>query len=250
MKVKDVMVPFTKALQPSDLATKARNLMKDKRYKVLPVVEKGKITGILTRKDVLTFTSSRSNVTVEGLAWRPVVTITKDMSILEAGKVLIKHDLKQIPVIDKNKIVGLLSLTEIISAIKKEGYKPKKRKISDIMSKNVVFADADEKISKLWPKLKEYTGVPVVKKRKVVGVITRRDLVKAGYVRISKESGRVRRSCKLERLMKTPAITVHPKMAVSEAIDLALSKRIGILPVVDKTLRGIVTRRDLVRAYL
>jgi CBS domain-containing protein len=52
--------------------------------------------------------------------------------------------------------------------------------------------------------------------------------------------------------MTSPAVTIRPRRAVSEAAALMLDRRVNRLPVVDDhgRLVGIVTRSDLVRAFV
>jgi len=49
-------------------------------------------------------------------------------------------------------------------------------------------------------------------------------------------------------LMRTPAITVSPKVPLAEAIELMLKRNVGRLPVVDEgNLVGIVSRSDIIK---
>jgi predicted transcriptional regulator len=101
------------------------------------------------------------------------------------------------------------------------------------------------------------SGVPVVDSaRRVLGVVSEADIV-------SKETGpdghgpRRRRTSKpgvrtVADAMTAPAVTVGPDCRVSEAARLMSRRQVNRLPVVDESgeLVGIVTRADLVRAFV
>ena len=120
------------------------------------------------------------------------------------------------------------------------------------MTKEVEICKHDEPITKVWEKLRKYSGLPVIKVNKIVGVVTRRDVITKGFARAHLEADKPSSYHSIERLMSTPAIIINKNASLYEAIDLFLKYGIGILPVVDdkKNLVGIVTRRDVIKGFL
>ena len=57
--------------------------------------------------------------------------------------------------------------------------------LSSIFTKNVIKANYDDHISKVWSLMDEtgFSGLPVLKKNKIIGMITRKDIIKSGHVR-------------------------------------------------------------------
>ena len=58
MRVKEMMTKNPVTVQPDTLVLEARKIMKEKNIRVLPVVEKSKLVGIVTKHDLLEATPS------------------------------------------------------------------------------------------------------------------------------------------------------------------------------------------------
>ncbi len=124
------------------------------------------------------------------------------------------------------------------------------------MTRAVQACDATDPVSKVWLNMAQYgfSGYPVVKKRRLIGIITLQDILKAGHIRLEREAergGRTIYSTTVEKVMRTPVITVESDSSIWEAANLMKQYAIGRLPVVEDTkLIGIVDRQDLVRAII
>jgi CBS domain-containing protein len=57
---------------------------------------------------------------VEDLMGTPPITVSSDMPIIKAGSTMILRRVKQVPVIDKEKLVGIVTLTDIINNLMKK----------------------------------------------------------------------------------------------------------------------------------
>jgi len=131
-----------------------------------------------------------------------------------------------------------------------------KKQISVIMSKKVVTARLDEPVTKVWDRMveRDFTGLPMVRDEKPMGIITRFDILKRGWARISKESEtRPTDSMQLlaEKLMSSPLFSLGPAASVAEAIELMLKHDVGRVSVVEEgRIMGIVDRSDLIKCYL
>jgi len=66
---------------------------------------------------------------VKDMMGSPPITVSSDVPIIRAGSIMLLRRVKQIPVIDEGKLVGIVTLTDIISkALKK--LKSRKRTLS------------------------------------------------------------------------------------------------------------------------
>ncbi|MCS4540938.1 MAG: CBS domain-containing protein [Euryarchaeota archaeon] len=261
MKTKEIMTPNPVSIKADDAATKARSLMRMVNYRGLPVVnDANNLIGVVTRGDLLKITSTRSNIPVRGIMSLPNVTLTPEIDLFDAAKILFESNVNRAFVVKSNtekELVGVVSSFNIIKAFLKLELKPKKKTAKEIMTTKVVIADAGEPISKVWEKMDEYghSGLPVVKDGKLIGMITRKDIIEAGCIRIEKESERRGRlktpPKKIERTMTTPAITVTPNTPVEEIAKIMIERDIGRIPVVERNeLVGIVAQMNLLQAFL
>lgn len=235
--------------------TKARQLMRLYHFRSMPVVDdENRVTGVITRQDVLKISSTKSNITVKGFA-REYPTIIPGMSGLEATRVLLASKLECVPVVNSvhdREMVGVLSITDIFKNLDVDSIPA--RTVSEVMSTDVKVCSPKDPISKCWANMDEYdySGFPVVKgkkRKKLIGIITRHDIIKAGYARTSREEGggKSNRSTAIEKVMRTSVHSTHPETTLKEAIELMLEHDIGRLPVVnDGELVGIIDRYDLI----
>ncbi len=251
--VKDVMTENPVYVHASDLVTKVRSIMREGRYRALPVLEHEKLIGIISRGDVLKVTSSKTNLLVEGVMNRNIITTTPDEDLFTCAREMIKSSIRQLPVVENNKLVGIISYTDILSAFVENGYRPLKKGINEIMTSDVVYCEQEDELSGIWDKMYSsgFSGLPVLKRGKVIGMITRMDIMKEGSVRLSKESGKTK-TVPVKKAMKTPAITITADYKIEDAAKTMTENRIVRLPVTDKQkkLIGIVDMEDIIKAYM
>ncbi len=251
--VKDVMTENPEYVNPSDLVTKARSIMRKHSRRCFPVVEDRKLTGIVTRGDVMKITSSKTNLLVEGIMTKNVITATSDENLSSCTRKMIKASVRQLPVVEDDTLVGIISAYDILSVFVKNGYTPVKKRISEIMTTDVIYCEQEDELSKIWDKMYSsgFSGFPVLKKGKVIGMITRSDIIKEGSVRLSKESGRTK-VVPVKRAIKTPAITTTVNSKIEDATKIMTESGIIRLPITDKEghLLGIVDVEDILRAYV
>lgn len=245
-------------IRGDDYMTHARQLVRDNFIRGLPVVDEGnKVLGILTDQDVLNIHSSKSNVTVKGYI-RESPLITPDTDILKAARLLLDAKQHHVPVVasaSDRTLVGILSDADLLRHIQPTKMSP--GTVEKIMTTNVKTAYPDDSISRIWENMLDwdYTGIPVVShKKEALGIVTRIDIIKAGYARIGTINTQGRSSggsMKVEKVMSTPLYSVPPTASVSEAIGELLHNNIGRISVTNGgKLVGIVDRHDLLSACL
>jgi CBS domain-containing protein len=139
-------------------------------------------------------------------------------------------------------------------------------RVDDVMTENVFTVTPDTPLKVVAQRMLEYeiSGMPVVDGDRVVGVISETDILfkertspdRKGILDWLAHYGDDPPLAKLEartagQAMTTPAVTIAWGRSVTDAATLMLDLRIDRLPVVhDGHLIGIVTRADLVRAFI
>ena len=140
MQVKDIMSRSIKTVSSSTQLNEVVSLMCLYRYSGLPVVDDGKLVGIISEKDVLhrllpnvdELMSNMStidfdslikdysnviNLKVADLMTTGVASVTPDMHILKAAAIMAGKRFRRIPVTEGDKLVGMLSLGDVHKAI-------------------------------------------------------------------------------------------------------------------------------------
>jgi CBS domain-containing protein len=257
MKVSEIMSEEPVSIKEEDFITHARKLMRNHLLRSLVVVdEENRLVGMLNDQDILRVTSTRSNVTVGGYASQSP-TITPDMDIMKAAKLMVESKQNRVPVVKSTTdrtVVGILSSVDILRNVEVPKNVPST--LEAIMTKKVKTCSPDDKVNTVWGHMLEtdYTGIPVIsKKGEPIGMITRRDIIKSGAVRIEVEDERhtkPKESPKVEQLLSTPAYTLSENDSIQSAIDVILRYDIGRVTIVNEEGRvsGIVDRQDLLEA--
>ncbi|OYT42813.1 MAG: CBS domain-containing protein [Candidatus Aenigmarchaeota archaeon ex4484_224] len=143
---------------------------------------------------------------------RNVITCSPEDTIFDVAKKLSENAISGMPVVDKGKLVGIISVSDIVKfmkneiknedlipeephsipfilmkmiqnelKIKKELEKISKIKVKHVMSKKVITISPDASLADAAELLvkKRITRVPVIENGKIVGILTKSDLVKA-----------------------------------------------------------------------
>ena len=118
-------------------------------------------------------------------------------------------------------------------------------RVEDVMVKDVIKINEDVTIKEAAGLMNKYEigCLIAVKKGKVSGILTERDLLKR-VVAESKDASKLR----VRDVMTSPLIVADPKMDLGEAVKLMFERKIKKLPVVeDKRLIGLVSLTDIAR---
>jgi len=117
MDVKDVMVKEVITVNPDTKIRDAVELMNKNEIGCLVVTRKGKPVGIMTERDVLKKIVCQSRnpeqTRVSEIMSKPLIVGRVDMDWREAAKLMLDHDIKKLPILDGEKLVGLVTLTDI-----------------------------------------------------------------------------------------------------------------------------------------
>ncbi|MDI6897993.1 CBS domain-containing protein [Methanocella conradii] len=251
MKVGDIMSTNPQYIGPDEFVTHAREIMREYNYESLPVVENGRVVGMVTLQDIINVTSTRSDVTVTGYMRLTVPALSPETGLAKAASVIIGTDEGRVPVVNGNgRLVGMLSVKDIFKGLAE--LELEDVSVGSLMTREVVVCRPEDSVSKAWLNMINYglTGFPVVgPKGEVIGMITREDVLKRGYARIERESEGRRTPTTVQKIMSTPAITVKEDDSVKKAAKIFMERDIGRVPVVKNgKLAGIIDRYDVIRA--
>ena len=121
--------------------------------------------------------------TVEKYMTKKVVTVNPDTPIYDAIDILIRLGITGMPVVDEgNKLVGMISEVDCLPILSNRAYHSAQAgNVSEYMSTNLKTVSPEMNLMDLIPFFteKSYRRLPVVKNGKLVGQISRRDVLLA-----------------------------------------------------------------------
>ena len=145
----------------------------------VPVIKSKKLVGIITRKDLL----QKPEETQLGLLMttKPV-TISPDADIREAARLLVTRKIRRLPVVESGKLVGLLSVADLIHAIAQLKIK---EEIKDAFMSQT-FALWEETPLPVVGRVMEISGVDAIPildaESRLQGIISERDLIRTSSI--------------------------------------------------------------------
>jgi CBS domain-containing protein len=117
MSVRDVMTPGVRTVSASQSLADAADVMKGEDVGSVPVVEEGRLTGILTDRDIVTRAVAERRdprtVKVEEVVSQELVTVEADQDLDEALALMARHQVRRLPVVEEGRLVGMLAQADV-----------------------------------------------------------------------------------------------------------------------------------------
>ena len=141
MKVSDVMTKDVLYVGPEDRLRRAATLMRENRIGGLPVVDNGKVVGMITESDFLNMAAetpagerhgfldalfgghgaAHPNTLVGEAMTKDPINVGASMSIREAARRMKRHRIKRVPVVtDDGELVGILSRADVMKVFARD----------------------------------------------------------------------------------------------------------------------------------
>lgn len=122
MNVREIMTGPAESVRENDNLIEAARKMRELDIGALPICdESGQVKGMLTDRDivvkVIAAGSDASSVTLAELEDREPITIGADASVDEALSKMMDHNVRRLPVVESNRLVGIISQGDIAMSI-------------------------------------------------------------------------------------------------------------------------------------
>ena len=117
-KVRDAMTSGPQTIEPGRPVAEAARIMKEADTGVVPVVDGDRLVGTITDRDivvrVIADAKDPQSVMVDEVASRELVTIDPDQDLDEALRLMAKHQVRRLPVVEEDgRLVGVLSQSDV-----------------------------------------------------------------------------------------------------------------------------------------
>lgn len=116
--VRDIMNSPVVTASPDDSIMDIAKKMKEEKIGSIVIMKEGKPVGIVTDWDIVSggvYKDVKPSAIKAGEVMKDIHTIESQESITEAARLLRKHSIKRLGVIYKNRLVGIISSSDVIA---------------------------------------------------------------------------------------------------------------------------------------
>lgn len=117
LKVREAMVANPVTLGPNALITEAAKLMRDNKIGSVIVVEKQKVLGIVTERDlvrrVLAENREPKTVRIREVMSTSVVSVSPEEDVVNAAHIMRQRGIRRVVVMDKEDLVGIITTNDL-----------------------------------------------------------------------------------------------------------------------------------------
>ncbi|MEM7821207.1 MAG: CBS domain-containing protein [Candidatus Aenigmatarchaeota archaeon] len=167
----------------------AAKTMLEKRISSLVVSDGEEMVGILTKSDLIKVLKN-SKIPVEKYMNKTVFSLPLNSSLLQTRKLMMEKGIKRVLIVHEGVVVGIVTERDIAKALgmfrkvvegKNLDEKMKKISVDTIMSKDVFYVSPKHTLGEVVKIMTEnkISGLPVIEEGKVLGIITKTDLIRA-----------------------------------------------------------------------
>ncbi|HUV98409.1 MAG TPA: CBS domain-containing protein [Candidatus Paceibacterota bacterium] len=118
VQTRDIMVSKVVTIKKDSTVKEAVRLMNEHEIGCLVVTENKKAIGILTERDllkrVLAKSQDISETKVEEVMSTPLISVQPDVEIGDVSRIMFQKNIKKMPIIRNEKLLGLVTLTDIL----------------------------------------------------------------------------------------------------------------------------------------
>jgi predicted transcriptional regulator len=236
----------------NDALSKCLNLFKKEMPPVLAVLDgKSKYVGVIARRWVIRSRLDPATTKVKTLM-RPAPKVSLDFSLSKASKLMIESGIRQLPVFEKNKLLGFVTDENIIHGAVTQKWG--KIAIEKIMTKAPHTIEANRSVGAVLSLFREQgiSHIPVTDDGKLAGIISIQDILEHIFQPQRRQTlGEIVGekvpliSVSAKGIMRKPVITVSPETSLREAEKKMHDFAISCLVVTAKEkLVGIATKLD------
>jgi CBS domain-containing protein len=115
--VREVMTARPRTLKASDGVVDAARLMRDDQVGSLPVVENGRLIGMITDRDIATRVVAEGaeveSTEVGSVYTREPVTVAPDDDLDEALRLMARHQVRRLPVVEGDRLIGIVTQADV-----------------------------------------------------------------------------------------------------------------------------------------
>ena len=115
MNIRDIMTPNPRTVSPDDSIESAARIMRDEDTGAVPVVQDGRPVGMLTDRDIVIRVVAEGGTaqSVREIVSGRVISVSPDATTREATDLMSEHQIRRLPVVENERLVGIVSLGDL-----------------------------------------------------------------------------------------------------------------------------------------
>jgi acetoin utilization protein AcuB len=117
MDISEAMTPNPVTIGSEATLATAKSLMDAGGFRRLPVVENGRLVGILTERDLREHLGYLGHTIASAVMKTRLITITANDMVEEAARMMLKHKIGGLPVLQNGSLVGIVTASDLLSAL-------------------------------------------------------------------------------------------------------------------------------------
>lgn len=119
MKVVELMNKNVVTCHPTEKLSVIVNKLELFKIAGMPVVEKGKLIGIICQSDILKGlkTATMQDLTVKDVMETNVVFVSPTESVVVVARIMVEKHINRIPIVENESVVGIVTRGDIIKAV-------------------------------------------------------------------------------------------------------------------------------------
>ena len=121
MKIREIMSPEVRCIEPDNTLVEAAGLMRELDVGAVPVCDQDRLAGMLTDRDLalraVAAGKDPNRATVRETMSPGVIWVFEDQSVEEAAHVMEEKQVRRLPVLNRQKhLVGIVSLGDLAAS--------------------------------------------------------------------------------------------------------------------------------------
>ncbi len=116
MQIVNLMTSDPVTISARETLSKAKSLMEAGGFRRLPVLDDGRLVGILTERDLRQYTGYLESTRVNAAMSTTLVTVTPHNTVEDAARLMLKHKIGGLPIVAEGKLVGIVTTSDLLKA--------------------------------------------------------------------------------------------------------------------------------------
>jgi CBS domain-containing protein len=264
MKLSEIMTTSVVTVGPDDTLDQALELLDRHGYRHLPVAHLGSLVSTLSRRDLSLATGwltaeerkgrgDRGPLIVREIMRDRVVTLTPNHGVESAASMMVGKRLGMIPILSSSLLVGLVTTSDILEAIRQRNPRAEWVSASETGAKVFEYMQARPETLPPGHDTAEAAGIcrrndlrhlAIAEKGEIVGLVTEHEL------RFELEDRETVQPQALGEVMLRELVTIGPHEDLTVAADCMIENRVSVLPVVEnRELLGLLTHEAVMQHF-